>query len=67
MPVKEVFNSVWSDSNSHPLIGQIISLELTVVGILDVDGLVADMGCGCGVVVDHGDCCFFRSHFYKSL
>lgn len=52
---------------SHPLVGQVVGLQLTVVGVLDVDGLVADVRRGCGVVVHHGDRCFLRSHFYKSL
>lgn len=49
------------------MVGQVVGLQLAVVGVLDVDGLVADVRRGGGVVVHHGDRCFLRSHFYKSL
>ena len=49
------------------MVGEVVGLELAVVGVLDVDGLVAYVGRGGGVVVDHGDGRLFGSHFYKSL
>lgn len=47
---------------SH-LIGQIVGLELTVGGVLDVDWLVPDGGRGRRVVVHHGNGSFLRRHF----
>lgn len=49
------------------MVGEVVSLELAVVGVLYIDGLVANVGRGCGVVVDHGDGCLLGSHFYESL
>lgn len=51
----------------HPLVGQVVCLQLAVVGVLDVDGLVTDVWRRCGVVVHHGDRCFLCPELQKCL
>lgn len=56
-----------AEKNTYSLVGQVVCLKFSVVGILNEDRLVAKVWSGSGVVVYHCDSCVFRSHFYESL
>lgn len=52
---------------TYSLIRQIVSLKFSVVGILNINRLMAEVRSSSSIVVHHSNRSFFRSHFQKCL